>query len=142
MCFFTLIYNFMYLKQTWNQSPTWISSTSSKYLEPRYGATQSWCNLSSLVQNNNIKFIARTTALQWCCWQSHFSQIFKRKGAPKEKNQFLLLATLSVFWYSRLKTKHKLFKLHPYTAKASSCPEHFKIVVKQYGKLIFLGVKA
>ena len=96
----------MYLKQTWNQSTTWISSTSSKCLEPSFRAVHSRCNLTRLVQNKNTKFIARTTPTQWSCWKLYDSPIFMRKCYPKAKVvYFLLLAALFFFCHSNTKKK-------------------------------------
>ena len=73
---------------------TWISSTSTKYLELSYIVVQSWWNLSSLVHNKNYKFIATTTARQWCCWKLHFPAIVQWKYALKEKLIFFCFWSL------------------------------------------------
>ena len=76
--------NFIYLQQTWNQSPTWISSTGSKYLEFSYMVVQSLCILSSLVHNKHAKCSGKKKSFFF----GHLNQFFATQGLISNTNCF------------------------------------------------------
>ena len=101
----------MYLKQTWNQSPIWVSSTSSKYLELSYIVVQSWWNLSSLIHKKKYIYLLQGQQLRSGVVETCISHQFSRENLLWRKKSFFCFWPLkSAFCYSRLNTKHKSLK--------------------------------